>query len=83
VVAVPRLISSLVGPGNYPLGSNVWGGGMVILPTRASKVWRNVFTNQIMKVRAVDGKKMLPLGQVFRDFPVALLAQSKIVPTKK
>jgi (1->4)-alpha-D-glucan 1-alpha-D-glucosylmutase len=78
IIAVPRLMSSLVGPGGFPLGKKVWGQGMVVLPSRAPRGWRNVLTDQNLESRKVDGRKMLPLSQIFRDFPVALLCRTKI-----
>jgi (1->4)-alpha-D-glucan 1-alpha-D-glucosylmutase len=62
LVAVPRLLTSLVKPGTFPLG-DVWGSA--VLPGGGR--WRNVFTGD-----ALEGDS-LPLARVFERFPVAVL----------
>ncbi|HXH39676.1 MAG TPA: malto-oligosyltrehalose synthase, partial [Thermoanaerobaculia bacterium] len=62
LVAVPRLIASLVKPGTFPIG-NVWGDASL----RVSGKWRNVFTGD-----EHEGSS-LPLRDVFARFPVAVL----------
>ena len=81
IVAVPRLTTRLVGSGGLPLGSRVWGRGLIMLPKSAPGQWRNVFSDQTLKAKADNGSKALALGQVFRDFPVALLTQSRRLAT--
>ncbi len=75
LIAVPRLMTRLVGAGGFPLGSRVWGTGVAVLPSQAPKAWRNVFTDEAVTVSVEDGRRMLPLRKLFRDFPIALLAR--------
>ncbi|MGB3096199.1 MAG: hypothetical protein WBB46_05625, partial [Candidatus Deferrimicrobiaceae bacterium] len=75
VMAVPRLVTRLSPPGEFPLGQKAWGtkSGLV-LPEEAPQRWRNAFTGEEIRVSPGRGKKTLPLHAVFRYFPVALLA---------
>ena len=68
--------------GGFPLGSRVWGKGMVVLPSQAPVAWRNVFTDQAVRVRTQKGRKMLPLSKIFQDFPVALMTKAKVSPNR-
>jgi (1->4)-alpha-D-glucan 1-alpha-D-glucosylmutase len=83
IVVVPRLMSSLVNPGEFPVGRGVWHKGTLILPSRAPGGWRNIFTDQVLKVRQEGGKKILSLSQIFRDFPIALLSPARISPASR
>ena len=65
IVAVPRLVTSLVKPGVFPLGE-VWGDAA--LPARGS--WKNIFTG------ATTEGDTLPLARMFEQFPVAVLERT-------
>ena len=65
IVAVPRLVTSLVRPGVFPLG-DVWGAATI----RGGGAWKNVFTGA-----TIEGDT-LPLAQVFEQFPVAVLERA-------
>jgi (1->4)-alpha-D-glucan 1-alpha-D-glucosylmutase len=75
VAAVPRLVTRLSPPGEFPLGQKAWGmrSGLV-LPEGAPDKWRNVFTGENLHLSPGNGKRTLSLHAVFRHFPVALLA---------
>ena len=74
IAAVPRLMTRLAPPGEFPLGLPVWGARTAIrLPAESPGRWRNVFTGEILHASGGDGAKQLPLHAVFHDFPVALL----------
>jgi len=62
LVAVPRLVTSLVKPGAFPLGE-VWDEQKLAAGGR----WRNAFTGDELNGDA------LPLARVFERFPVAVL----------
>jgi (1->4)-alpha-D-glucan 1-alpha-D-glucosylmutase len=62
LVAVPRLVTSVVRSGTVPIGE-VWGDASL----RVSGRWRNVFTGE-----ELDGTE-LSLARVFARFPVAVL----------
>jgi len=78
VVAAPRLCVRLAGgeagpesmpPAVPPLGEAAWGETTLLLPSGAPEHWRNVLTGE----QAVARHGTLPLADVFRCFPVALL----------
>jgi len=78
VVAAPRLCVRLVSgeagsegvpPVVPPLGEAVWGETTLLLPPGAPEGWRNVLTGE----QAVARHGTLPLPDVFRSFPVAML----------
>jgi (1->4)-alpha-D-glucan 1-alpha-D-glucosylmutase len=74
LVAVPRLLTGLLEPGEMPLGPDVWDGTALLLPAvRPSGRWRNLFTGEELRPREQDGQVVLPLAEVFAHFPVALL----------
>jgi len=67
VTISPRFFTSLIQPGEYPLGEKVWDNTSLHLPTNASS-WKDAITNQIVKA---NGK--LLIGEALKHFPVALL----------
>jgi (1->4)-alpha-D-glucan 1-alpha-D-glucosylmutase len=76
VIAVaPRFFTRLVGgPGELPLGREVWLGTRIVLPPEAEGGrYRNVFTGEILESERQEGGERLYLGEVLADFPVALL----------
>ncbi|MGA7614470.1 MAG: malto-oligosyltrehalose synthase [Thermoanaerobaculia bacterium] len=68
VVAVPRLVSALVRAGTFPLGEDVWSEETIELPSGASGMWRNVYTDE-----TIEASPSLKVADVFRSFPVAIL----------
>jgi (1->4)-alpha-D-glucan 1-alpha-D-glucosylmutase len=74
-VAVPRLTTRLVAPGEFPMGEATWGtDGGLHLPAGSPERWTDVLTGEDLSASAAEGGKLLPLGGVFRRFPVALLS---------
>ena len=74
IAAVPRFVTRLAPPGEFPIGLGVWETRTALrLPKEAPDGWRNVFTGEILHASGGDGAKRLPLHAVFHDFPVALL----------
>jgi (1->4)-alpha-D-glucan 1-alpha-D-glucosylmutase len=75
VAAVPRLMTRLVAPGEFPLGQKAWGTqGGLLLPHGSPERWNNALTGEEIHASATNGKKLLPLDRAFHHFPVALLA---------
>jgi (1->4)-alpha-D-glucan 1-alpha-D-glucosylmutase len=73
VVAVPRLLARLIGNG-LPLGYPVWGEDVVMLPAEADgRVYRNLFTGEIVETPEREAHRALPLAAAFSGFPVAML----------
>ncbi len=75
VVVVPRLVAGLLpdhaGP---PLGPAVWGDTVIAVPSwRPASRYRNVLTGEVLSTSTADDRQTLPLGEVLRHFPVAML----------
>ncbi len=73
LVAAPRFTTRLAPAGALPLGNDVWRDSTLTLPAGSAKRWINVFTGEEIDAGA-GGEKRLRLADVFRSFPVALLA---------
>jgi (1->4)-alpha-D-glucan 1-alpha-D-glucosylmutase len=71
LVAVPRLIGTLVGEsGEPPIGSETWAKTAIRLPEAlANRTWVSAFTGD--RVRAEGGT--VPAAALFADLPAALL----------
>jgi (1->4)-alpha-D-glucan 1-alpha-D-glucosylmutase len=74
LAVVPRLCSQLAASAQLPLGPAVWGKEGLPLPPGAPGVWENVFTRATLRVSPGGAAPALPLAEVFRHLPVALLA---------
>ncbi len=68
VTIAPRLVTSLVGQGEYPLGSQVWDDTQVILPSGMPSEWKDAIASQSLKANGT-----LLVGEALKYFPVALL----------
>ncbi|QLE56347.1 malto-oligosyltrehalose synthase [Nostoc sp. TCL26-01] len=65
IAIAPRFLTSLISPGQFPLGESVWQDTHLQLPTG---IWQNVLTQQSLQV-----KETLAIGTALAHFPVALL----------
>ena len=73
LVAVPRLLSEFVQPGENPIGA-VWRDSVLFLPPDVvAQRWRDVFTGTELTTVLQDGRQCLPLREVFGSFPLSLL----------
>jgi (1->4)-alpha-D-glucan 1-alpha-D-glucosylmutase len=74
LTVVPRLLSSLIPSGRFPLGPRVWGEDSLVLPGDAPNSWRNILGGSVIQ----SGSKApgLPLSAIFNQFPVALLIEN-------
>ena len=62
-------------PGALPLGPQVWEDSWLMLPAGgADHHYRNLFTGETVAAVRWEGRAVLALGEVFANFPVALLA---------
>lgn len=68
ITIAPRFLTSLIQPGELPLGESVWQDTQIHIPEGISGKWRNVITGQ-----PLEGKDVLTVGEVLKHFPVALL----------
>ena len=76
LVIVPRFLTYLVRSVNHlPLGQKVWKGSGVVLPEETlGSNFINIFTGETIQAAKQHEKRILSLGEVFANFPVALLA---------
>jgi len=70
ITITPRRVTQLVSENEYPLGEEVWGDTRLIIPRQAPHLWKNIFSEEVSEC-AADGA--LPLANILRSFPVALL----------
>jgi (1->4)-alpha-D-glucan 1-alpha-D-glucosylmutase len=68
LVVAPRFLTSLVNPGDLPLGEPVWGDTGIRLPRDAPATWRNAITDETLHARGE-----IPVGDVLAHFPTAIL----------
>ena len=75
-VIVPRMVARLIAFGEFPVGHKVWGRSVISLPAASPGEWANVLTGESLETLRVARGRALPLGDVLRSFPVALLTGS-------
>jgi (1->4)-alpha-D-glucan 1-alpha-D-glucosylmutase len=76
LVIVPRFLTSLMGNIDHlPLGQKVWkSSGVVLSQETPGSTFVNIFTGETIQAAKQQEKRILSLGEVFANFPVALLA---------
>jgi (1->4)-alpha-D-glucan 1-alpha-D-glucosylmutase len=70
LVAIPRWLV------RESSGDAPWRDTMVVLPKTAPESWSNVLTGTRNEIRAIDGERVLEVGALLADFPVALLSSA-------
>ena len=74
IAMAPRLLAGILPPGPPPLGEPIWEDGVLPLPHGAANSWHNILTGENLSACTIkDKQKGLPLQQIFRSFPVALV----------
>jgi (1->4)-alpha-D-glucan 1-alpha-D-glucosylmutase len=73
LVAVPRLVSTLVPDAQLPLGERVWGDTRVMLPRNALSTLHDVFLERLVDVRQDGARASVSASDLFAQFPVACL----------
>ncbi|MDZ7968508.1 MAG: malto-oligosyltrehalose synthase [Nostoc sp. DedSLP03] len=68
IAIVPRFLTSLIQPGDNPLGESVWQDTHLQLPPGTSPTWKNVITQQ-----PLQATETLSIATALTHFPVALL----------
>lgn len=68
LTVVPRFLASLRGPGESPMGREVWQDTRIRLPANAPSDWRDAVTGNVLTAR-----DKLSVGDILREFPVAIL----------
>lgn len=75
IAAVPRLVTRLAPPGEFPLGKGAWGTrDLLVLPEEAPRRWRDVLTGEPLETAGPPWRRGVPIHHLFRDVPVAFLA---------
>jgi len=68
VTIAPRFLTAIIGEGDLPLGTEVWGDTSLMLPEGISASWRDALSD-----REVEWEKALPVGEALKYVPVSLL----------
>ncbi|MDB9446352.1 malto-oligosyltrehalose synthase [Anabaena sp. CS-542/02] len=68
ITIAPRFLTSVIQPGEYPLGLSVWDNTYIQLPPVASLMWQDSITGEKLKA-----DKNIMVGEALQNFPVALL----------
>lgn len=68
VAVAPRFLTGVIKEGQLPLGPAVWEDTALIMPDNVPGAWSDAVTGRTLK-----DSRTLPLGEVLRQFPVALL----------
>ncbi len=79
LVAVPRLVVRLTGGKEQPpLGEEIWKDTWLALPADwVNRTLINLYTGERISVSKKDQVSGLPLAEVFRNFPVAVLEMKR------
>jgi len=72
ITIAPRLLATLIKVGEYPLGAKVWNDTCCVFPKGAPFLWKDVITDRVIHC----GDTLL-IGEVLKDFPVALLVNEE------
>ena len=80
ITVVPRFLTRLLkSVSEKPFGKDLWGDTAITIPDEiAAKAYRNIFTGETITTTEQNGKRRLPIGEVFANFPVALLTASPL-----
>jgi (1->4)-alpha-D-glucan 1-alpha-D-glucosylmutase len=74
VIAVaPVLIATLTRGAETPMGPDIWTNTRLQVPARLGRRFRNLLTDDVVEVEGDAKRGYLPMGDVLRRFPVALL----------
>jgi (1->4)-alpha-D-glucan 1-alpha-D-glucosylmutase len=76
VTVVPRWLRLARAPITLTRTEGFWHGSHLLLPINAPECWVNALTGETLKTKHLRPGPSVPLGDIFRNYPVALL-QSK------
>jgi len=68
LIVVPRFVTSLVPPGQPPLGKEVWRDTRIDLPPDAGAEWRDTITGDTL-----SAAREIAVGDILSQFPVSIL----------
>jgi (1->4)-alpha-D-glucan 1-alpha-D-glucosylmutase len=71
-----RFFTGIINPGQSPVGREVWGESVLILPPEGPVAWVDILTGE--GHRAIESRQStsLPLKKIFQHLPVAFLSGS-------
>jgi len=73
IMVIPRWVTNIPYDADTTLAGKFWKGTHLQLPPETPDFWRNVFTAKTTESRHGGGNPVLAAGDLFADFPVALL----------
>ncbi|MDD5009773.1 MAG: hypothetical protein PHC68_15390, partial [Syntrophorhabdaceae bacterium] len=75
ITVAPRFLSRIIPRHtDLPLGRAVWGNTFIAVPFEREKAeYRNIFTDEIVQVHNHEQSKVLYIGEILANYPVALL----------
>lgn len=73
VTVVPRWLAQVRAPVTLIRMQRFWRGSHIILPKNVPESWLNALTGETLKTSRMRQGPSVPLGEVFRNYPVALL----------
>jgi (1->4)-alpha-D-glucan 1-alpha-D-glucosylmutase len=74
LVIVPRFLARLPQMREVALGTEAWGDSSIGIPSEiVEQRFSNIFTGEKVDASVRGGKNRLILGQIFANFPVAML----------
>ena len=68
IAIAPRFLTSLIQPGECPLGTAVWQDTQISVPSGFPSSWKNAITAQ-----SLQSKGTIAVGEALQHFPVALI----------
>lgn len=68
LVVVPRFVTSLVQPGQLPVGRHVWEDTRIGLPAHAPSNWQDAITGRPLRAQGE-----IPVADILATFPVSIL----------
>lgn len=81
IIAIPRWVANIPNSGDKTAAGKFWKGTNLQLPPETPNSWRNVFTAKASESRPGGGKPLISVGELFADFPVALLVPNETSTT--
>jgi (1->4)-alpha-D-glucan 1-alpha-D-glucosylmutase len=74
IAVIPRWAMNIPAGSDESARADFWRGTNLLLPLESPKSWRNVFTTSMAEARVDQGKQWLAVGELLKNFPVALWA---------
>lgn len=79
IVAVPRLLRNIVKAERFPLGE-IWATTALKIPRTLPPIWTDVLTNEQVDLSECGQDSRVPVSEVFRHLPFAVLISSAANP---